>query len=86
MTVLYEVEDPLLGSFTLWAEPEAGRVGVRGGAAPEVLVERVGDVPLAGHVAIGTRDPAALRLTVAGSPAELHPSNGHAVVSLRFTP
>lgn len=68
--------DAVFGAVTIRHDAAAGRVAVHGEGLPEVVVHRTPDVPLLAWVPIGTRDPTALALSVAGARQELHPAKG----------
>ena len=70
------VEDPLHGVVIVHTDVERGRVEVAGDGFPAVHLRRSESAEVSGYVPIGTRDPAHLTLTVAGTPAVLSPGKG----------
>lgn len=78
MLATWDVEDALFGAIEIGLDRVAGTVTVRGRRIPEIVVRRstAAAQPVAEHVPIGTRDPAALEMTVGGRAADLHPAPG----------
>lgn len=65
------VEDPRYGVVIVHTDAEKGWIEVAGDGFPSVHLRRSAAAEVSRHVPIGTRDPAHLTLTVAGSPATL---------------
>ncbi|GAA3047446.1 hypothetical protein GCM10010464_09560 [Pseudonocardia yunnanensis] len=72
--VRHDLVDDVFGRVTIAVDVGGGLVTVQGESLPEVTVERRSGVPLLGYIPIGTRDPAALTLRVAGTRQELNPA------------
>ncbi|MFJ4874129.1 hypothetical protein ACIP93_02740 [Streptomyces sp. NPDC088745] len=70
------LDDPLFGAVTVTVETHT-RVTVSGPGLPRTVLIRVpGDDAPDAHIGIGTRDAAALALTVDGVPAGIAPGRG----------
>ncbi|MFH8410503.1 hypothetical protein ACH4FX_37855 [Streptomyces sp. NPDC018019] len=69
-------EDRIFGRVGLDLDAAAGLLTVRGERVPTAELRRAPGAAPAGFVPIGTRDGAALRLTVEGRPAHLAPGRG----------
>ncbi len=70
------VEDPLHGLVIVHTDIERGWVEVAGEGFPAVHLRRSEAAEVSRYVPIGTRDPAHLTLTVAGTQATLSPGRG----------
>ncbi|MEV5595029.1 hypothetical protein [Streptomyces sp. NPDC052496] len=69
-------EDRVFGRIVLDLDADAGLLTVRGDRVATAELRRSPGAPPAGHVPVGTRDGAYLRLTVDGRPAHLTPAGG----------
>ncbi|MEU9256807.1 hypothetical protein AB0D66_34425 [Streptomyces sp. NPDC048270] len=69
------IEDTRFGGITVRQDGQE-RLQVEGEAIPRVVLERDPAAEADPHIAIGTRDPAALRLWIDGLEAELRPGKG----------
>ncbi|WP_244410147.1 hypothetical protein [Streptomyces albofaciens] len=69
-------EDRVFGRVALDLDAAAGLLTVHGERVPTAVLRRAPDAVPAGSVPIGTRDAAALRLTVDGHPGHITPGKG----------
>lgn len=69
------IEDTRFGGITV-RQDGRDRLEVHGEAVPRVVLERDPAAEVDPHIAIGTRDPAHLRMWIDGREAELRPAKG----------
>ncbi|MGP3683627.1 hypothetical protein ACTVZO_02775 [Streptomyces sp. IBSNAI002] len=69
------IEDTRFGGITVRQDGQ-NRIEVAGEGIPHVVLERDPEAEADPHIAIGTRDPARLRMLVDGREAGLHPGKG----------